>query len=75
MCVAGWVHGSQLTALEIYIAAYGEKHPDVGQTYYNMGEVYQNQGKYDLALEYYGKALDVKTSLFCDVFRAKIRMF
>ena len=46
-------------ALEISIAALGEKHPSVGDTYGNMAGVYQLQGKLDLALEYYAKALEI----------------
>ena len=46
-------------ALEIRVAALGEKHPSVGETYNNIGLVYQDQGKLDLALEYYAKALEI----------------
>lgn len=38
---------------------YGIEHPNTAMSYNNIGMVYYNQGNYDLALEYYQKALDI----------------
>ena len=40
-------------ALGIWRKALGEEHPNVADSYNNIGEVYRCTGKYDQALEYY----------------------
>ena len=37
----------------------GEDHPSTAQTYHNMANVYQAQGKHELALELFAKALRI----------------
>jgi tetratricopeptide (TPR) repeat protein len=50
-------------ALAIRQQLYGEIHPDVSNSYDNIGQIYENEGKFDQALEYYKKtlAIDLKT--------------
>ena len=36
------------------------EHPDTATTYNNMAMVYTDQGEYEKALEYYGKALSIR---------------
>ena len=47
-------------ALEIKIAALGEKHPDVGDTYKNMGILHENNGEYSKALSCYEKVYSIR---------------
>ena len=50
--------------MEIYLAVFGENHPNVAMNYNNIGGVYYNQGNYDQALEYYNKALKIYLAVF-----------
>ena len=47
-------------ALEISIAALGEKHPSVGNTYGNMGILHENNGEYSKALSCYEKVYPIR---------------
>ncbi len=38
----------------------GEDHPDVAACYNGMGNAYNDKGDYDEALQYYGKALQIR---------------
>ena len=62
--------GSHQKALEIRRAVYGERHPDVAQSYNNIALVYASQGEYAKALEEFQKALG---DLACGVRRAPPR--
>ena len=37
----------------------GQDHPDVAESYTNIGNVYNTQGQYERALEYHQKALEI----------------
>ena len=47
-------------ALEIRIAALGEKHSSVGDTYKNMGILHENNGEYSKALSCYEKVYPIR---------------
>ena len=53
-------------ALEIRIAALGEKHPVVAVTYRNMGLVYEKKSDKSTALSYYRKALAINKEMLGD---------
>ena len=53
-------------ALEIDIKVSGQDHLDVAASYNNIGNVYDRQGKYEEALEYYQKDLDITARLVGD---------
>ena len=51
-------------ALQSALNKYGDKHPDVGTCYNNIGFIYATQGNYSQALEYYNKALEIWLVVF-----------
>lgn len=61
-------YDSSLTILEMNLdlgkSKLGNTHPEVAQTYNNMGTVYWYDGKYDKALEMYENSLSIKSALF-----------
>ena len=46
-------------ALQIFIKALGENHPDVASSYNNLGASYHSQGHYDKAINYFNKVLQI----------------
>ena len=51
-------------SLKIYLAIFGETHPDVATSYNNMGGVYDSQGDYAKALEMYQQSLKIRLAIF-----------
>ena len=47
------------SALSIEEKVLGLEHPDVAMSYCNIGDVYYCKGNYDMALDYYKKALSI----------------
>jgi CHAT domain-containing protein/tetratricopeptide (TPR) repeat protein len=52
------------SALQKALPWLGENHPEVAQSYNNIGTVYQEQGRYAQALENHQKALAIKLAVF-----------
>ncbi len=50
-------------ALEVRLAAYGQKHTAVANSYHNLGVIYLARGNYDKALEFFNKALYIRLEL------------
>ena len=48
------------------IALYGasKNHPDIANSYNNLGNVHGNMGDYTRALEYHSKSLNMKIALY-----------
>lgn len=44
-------------ALEMYISLFGEKHPDVANTYFLLGEIYKAKTEFKVSVEFYQRAL------------------
>ena len=42
----------------------GQDSLDVAASYNNIAIIYKNQGKYEEALEFYTKSLDIKTRIY-----------
>ena len=53
-------------SLKINLEIFGENHPDVAQSYNNIGGVYDAQGDYVKALEMYQQSLKIRLAMFCD---------
>ena len=51
-------------ALAIREKVFGTEHPDVAQSYNNIGLIYDSQGNYEKSLEYYNKALEIYEKFF-----------
>ena len=46
--------------MDIRINKLGKHHTLIANSYYNIGSVYHSKHKYDEALEYHNKALDIR---------------
>ncbi|MDD6494639.1 MAG: tetratricopeptide repeat protein, partial [Bacteroidales bacterium] len=53
-------------SLKTRLAIFGETHPDVAQSYNNIGSVYDSQGDYVQALEMYQQSLKINLAIFGD---------
>jgi len=51
-------------ALEIRLDKLGNRHPDVAQSYHNIGSALYSQGKYEEAMKMHQKALDIRLEVF-----------
>jgi tetratricopeptide (TPR) repeat protein len=50
--------------LAIYERVFGTEHPDTASSYNNIGWVYYSLGEYDMAFEYFIKALTIDEKVF-----------
>jgi tetratricopeptide (TPR) repeat protein len=46
-------------SLPLAIAEYGERHPEIGIRYNNLGATYYNKGEYNQAIKYFEKSLEI----------------
>ncbi|MCO6480020.1 MAG: tetratricopeptide repeat protein, partial [Phaeodactylibacter sp.] len=53
-------------ALQIFLNAFGDKHPKVATGYNNLGSAWDSKGQYDKAIGYYEKALQIFLNAFGD---------
>jgi tetratricopeptide (TPR) repeat protein len=51
-------------ALAIRLNLNGEEHPDVADSYHNIGDAYNEQGEYAKALEHFEKALAIRMKVY-----------
>ncbi|MBA3238877.1 MAG: tetratricopeptide repeat protein [Parachlamydiaceae bacterium] len=56
----------QKKTLKIQIEIFGEKHPDVANSYINIGSTFGKLGLHQKALGYMEKALEIGCSIFCE---------
>ena len=50
--------------MDIRLGVFGPEHPDVANSYNNLGSVYYSQGDYAKAVDFFNKALDIRLGVF-----------
>lgn len=61
---------NQKEALQMYISLFGEKHPDVANTYFSIGEIHKAKSEFKVSVEFYQRAIyaNLPDQVYSDIY-------